>query len=338
MPQMMQQRAASGLLVKSLATAAGFAGCALIPLAIGFAGPLQPHRQSLRVAVSSLERQATSSNEEQKSAKEWRMSVGHAIDVLRNDVVELFANEQHNPDFSVFSDDIVFADARVPGFELRGLSVYQSALATLRWSVFASCDKAHVEITSLRPPFNGEVRMRWRLRLWPKDVLAPAKELLAPALGTAIQMHSVVAGTPFTLEGYSVYDFDSWSAQIVKHTIEVTNPPMFIADLLAEHASEYFPSATPALTGLGVPKMWPQVSTLPEKTPAKSLQFTRLGFGFPQTCEDDFECNDGRANFPKQCCEFPLLGNFCCEPDDGYEPMREDPAYVPIPVPADPWQ
>lgn len=58
----------------------------------------------------------------------------------------------------------------------------------------------------------------------------------------------------------------------------------------------------------------------------------------PQGCEDDFECNGGRANFPLQCCELPILGKFCCEPKE-YEPSRElqDPAYVPLPVPVDPW-
>lgn len=62
-----------------------------------------------------------------------------------------------------------------------------------------------------------------------------------------------------------------------------------------------------------------------------------LGF-LPQGCEDDFECNDGKANFPLQCCEVPLLGSFCCEPDN-YTPVQQTPAYVPLPVPVeDPWQ
>mmetsp|Transcript_5763 Transcript_5763/g.11792 ORF Transcript_5763/g.11792 Transcript_5763/m.11792 type:complete len:196 (+) Transcript_5763:50-637(+) len=58
---------------------------------------------------------------------------------------------------------------------------------------------------------------------------------------------------------------------------------------------------------------------------------------WPQTCEDDYECNDGKANFPLQCCEFGL-GNFCCEPDD-FRPAPADPALVTLPVPVeDPWQ
>jgi len=54
----------------------------------------------------------------------------------------------------------------------------------------------------------------------------------------------------------------------------------------------------------------------------------------PQACEDDFECNDGAANFPLQCCEIPLVGNWCCEPDD-FMPVPQSPAFVPIPVPVD---
>mmetsp|Transcript_3729 Transcript_3729/g.7433 ORF Transcript_3729/g.7433 Transcript_3729/m.7433 type:complete len:181 (-) Transcript_3729:374-916(-) len=58
----------------------------------------------------------------------------------------------------------------------------------------------------------------------------------------------------------------------------------------------------------------------------------------PQGCEDDFECNDGKANFPLQCCELPLLGNFCCEPDD-FRPAPSNPATVLLPVPVeDPWE
>ena len=57
----------------------------------------------------------------------------------------------------------------------------------------------------------------------------------------------------------------------------------------------------------------------------------------PPGCEDDFECNDGKANFPLQCCEMPLLGKFCCEPPDDFATgtPTEMPAYVPLPVPVD---
>lgn len=58
----------------------------------------------------------------------------------------------------------------------------------------------------------------------------------------------------------------------------------------------------------------------------------------PQGCEDDFECNDGKANFPLQCCELPIIGKFCCEPDDQWaKPLPRTPAYVPIPVRTDDW-
>eukprot|EP00416_Gambierdiscus_australes_P033860 CAMPEP_0171096822 /NCGR_PEP_ID=MMETSP0766_2-20121228/46031_1 /TAXON_ID=439317 /ORGANISM="Gambierdiscus australes, Strain CAWD 149" /LENGTH=169 /DNA_ID=CAMNT_0011555893 /DNA_START=51 /DNA_END=560 /DNA_ORIENTATION=+ len=57
----------------------------------------------------------------------------------------------------------------------------------------------------------------------------------------------------------------------------------------------------------------------------------------PQTCEDDYECNDGKANFPLQCCELPVMGKFCCEPDD-FQPVPSTPAFVPLPVPSqEPW-
>uniref|UniRef100_A0A7S2BF97 Uncharacterized protein n=1 Tax=Alexandrium andersonii TaxID=327968 RepID=A0A7S2BF97_9DINO len=54
--------------------------------------------------------------------------------------------------------------------------------------------------------------------------------------------------------------------------------------------------------------------------------------GLPEGCEDDFECNEGRANFPLQCCELPLVGKFCCEPGETAS-VPETPAWVPLPVP-----
>jgi len=51
----------------------------------------------------------------------------------------------------------------------------------------------------------------------------------------------------------------------------------------------------------------------------------------PQMCEDDYECNDGKANFPLQCCELPVLGKFCCEPDE-FRPIPSAPAHVTLPV------
>ena len=37
--------------------------------------------------------------------------------------------------------------------------------------------------------------------------------------------------------------------------------------------------------------------------------------------------------------ELPLLGKFCCKPpDDDVQPNSKDPAWLPLPVPSDPWQ
>jgi hypothetical protein len=60
----------------------------------------------------------------------------------------------------------------------------------------------------------------------------------------------------------------------------------------------------------------------------------------PQFCEDDFECNDGKANFPLQCIDI-FVGKVCMDPPD-FEPVqtRLDPNYerllVPIEDPRDP--
>eukprot|EP00408_Alexandrium_pacificum_P041448 CAMPEP_0171246468 /NCGR_PEP_ID=MMETSP0790-20130122/47969_1 /TAXON_ID=2925 /ORGANISM="Alexandrium catenella, Strain OF101" /LENGTH=175 /DNA_ID=CAMNT_0011713795 /DNA_START=116 /DNA_END=644 /DNA_ORIENTATION=- len=74
------------------------------------------------------------------------------------------------------------------------------------------------------------------------------------------------------------------------------------------------------------------------RTPATSLAASWLP-SLPQTCEDDYECNDGKANFPLQCCELPLLGKFCCEPDD-FRPAPSSlaPVLLPVPVEDDSWQ
>mmetsp|Transcript_18723 Transcript_18723/g.51423 ORF Transcript_18723/g.51423 Transcript_18723/m.51423 type:complete len:174 (-) Transcript_18723:119-640(-) len=60
----------------------------------------------------------------------------------------------------------------------------------------------------------------------------------------------------------------------------------------------------------------------------------------PQTCEDDFECNDGKANFPLQCIDF-VFARICVDPDDFQQAPQTSatPAYVPIPVPVEenPW-
>mmetsp|Transcript_136463 Transcript_136463/g.272163 ORF Transcript_136463/g.272163 Transcript_136463/m.272163 type:complete len:258 (+) Transcript_136463:55-828(+) len=169
-----------------------------------------------------------------QKASEWRLKVGHAIDVLSTDL-KLFGSEQM-PDLSIFSEDIVFADARLPELRLQGLAAYKSIVSTLKWSLRASCDESRSEITALHAPVNGEVYMRWRLILWPKNVLA--------SLGNN-------PGEPIIVEGYSRYEFDSWSGEIVKHTIDITNPPTLIMDMYKQQMGSF--SWKPVGVGLGVP-------------------------------------------------------------------------------------
>jgi len=177
-----------------------------------------------------------------QKASEWRLKVGHAIDVLSTDL-KLFGSEQM-PDLSIFSEDIVFADARLPELRLQGLAAYKSIVSTLKWSLRASCDESRSEITALHAPVNGEVYMRWRLILWPKDVLASAKTLLS--LGAS-------PGEPVIVEGYSRYEFDSWSGEIVKHTIDITNPPTLIMDVYKRQKWSF--SWKPVGVGVGIPNV-----------------------------------------------------------------------------------
>lgn len=304
--------------------------------------------------------------EERPVASEWRLGVGRAIDVLRRDMVALFEDTRNTPDFSIYSPDIQVVDARLPSFQLKGIATYQQVLSTLHWSVMTTCDRSQLEITGMTPPINNQLYMRWRLKLWFKDVLGNARSLLAPAFGTSSSM--LDAGSPFIVEGYSRYEFNPWSAEIVKHTIDITNPPMYLADLVAKYAQG--PTwLMPSTTGLGVPSVMPlslepvlaaaggssvsstaSESVLSPLTGATAPGAREAGGrtssarlagwlpGLPQGCEDDFECNDGKANFPLQCCELPILGKFCCEPDD-YRPARM-PAWQPLPVPVDdqPWR
>lgn len=54
----------------------------------------------------------------------------------------------------------------------------------------------------------------------------------------------------------------------------------------------------------------------------------------PQTCDDDFDCNGGRANFPLQCFDMVVL-KVCVDPDDFERSRSRELAYVPIPVRAE---
>lgn len=306
-----------------------------------------------RASVDSLDRS------DPTLASEWRMNVGHAIDVLRRDTVALFATPGYTPDFSIFSEDVEVVDARLPSFQLHGLATYQQVLATLQWSVQTACDQSSFEITAMTPPVNNEVYMRWRLLLWPKDMLASAKGLFS---GTRpLLPGGQRAGLPYTVEGYSRYAFDPWSGEIVRHSIDITNPPMYITDLIRQYAAAPASWLNPVAQGVGVPhhaahealtaRALPRTtavasggSALTGTTAAKGEKAPRIAVAagswmpsLPHGCEDDFECNDGKANFPLQCCELPVLGKFCCQPDD-FEPTPSTPAYVPLPVPTDPWQ
>jgi len=177
-----------------------------------------------------------------QKASEWRLKVGHAVDVLSTDL-KLFGTEQM-PDLSIFSEDIVFTDARLPDLRLQGLETYKSIVSTLKWSLRTSCDESRMEITALHAPVNGEIYMRWRLILWPKDVLASARTLLS--LGAS-------PGEPVIVEGYSRYEFDSWSAEIVKHTIDITNPPTLIMDMYKQRIGSF--SWRPVGVGVGIPNV-----------------------------------------------------------------------------------
>ncbi|CAK9088758.1 unnamed protein product [Durusdinium trenchii] len=286
--------------------------------------------------------------EKPKAGSEWRLGVGRAIDVLRRDVAGLFSRKRYTPDFSIYSPDIEVTDARLPSFKIKGLASYQQVLSTLQWSVRTACDRSNLEITSRRMNSSRRAEgMRWMC------VLQDVRSMLG--IG-----HSSGAEVPFIVEGYSRYEFDPWSAAIVKHTIDITNPPMYLSDLMASYASPSWLTVSPQL---GMPSLsaWPATATTASGSHTGAALLTggsavagtmgtgrnvsglarRAGGmfpGFPQGCEDDFECNDGKANFPLQCCEMPLLGKFCCEPPDDFATgvPNEMPAYVPLPVPVDP--
>ncbi|CAJ1431823.1 unnamed protein product [Effrenium voratum] len=288
--------------------------------------------------------------EKPPAGSQWRLNVGRAIDVLRRDMVGLFGRARYTPDFSIYSHNIEVIDARLPSFQLRGLATYQQVLSTLQWSVRTACDRSQLEITSMTPPVNNQMYLRWRLKLWFKDVRS--------WLGLS---HYTLREGPFIVEGYSRYEFDPWSAEIVKHTIDITNPPMYLSDLVRQYTVT--PAWMPVSTGMPTlswsPWSWqihgfnsgdkPEQSLLTGSSRSSARTGTSGGRssvarsagwlpGLPQGCEDDFECNDGKANFPLQCCEMPLLGKFCCEPPDDFANAKgvpEMPAWVPLPVPVE---
>jgi len=168
----------------------------------------------------------------QRAHSQWQMDVARAVDELRVDVPGLL-KKGHKVDYSIYSPDITLEDVRLPSFKVKGIENYRSALEMLRWSLRAACDHQQIEVTSVSGPLNGVVHMRWRLLLWPKDLLLPAKDFLQwPSTGmrSPLLMHAM--REPFIVEGYSRYEFDAWSGKIIRHTLDITNPPVPLMDLL----------------------------------------------------------------------------------------------------------
>jgi len=180
-------------------------------------------------------------------ANQWRLGVGHALDVLQKDYFAMFRSGS-SPDLSIFSQDVELVDARIPDYPLQGLATYEKVLSALRWTISSAFDWSNMEITSMTQPVNNEVYIRWKLELRPKDMLAQAKMSLLSPFGFSKALLFAHTGELVVVEGYSKYEFDPWTAEIVKHTIEVTNPPMYIMDLLRQHAQTPM-WATPIMPG-----------------------------------------------------------------------------------------
>ena len=51
----------------------------------------------------------------------------------------------------------------------------------------------------------------------------------------------------------------------------------------------------------------------------------------PQMCEDDYECNGGKANFPLRCLDV-VMAKVCVDPDDFLRPSSTEAAYEPLVV------
>ncbi|CAE7790713.1 fetA [Symbiodinium sp. KB8] len=286
---------------------------------------------------------------------EWRLKVAHAVDVLQEDVPLLFASYNgmggRLPDFSIYSSEINFVDERAPSFVLRGLPMYRNFLLALRWSIRSMFEESKLEITAMGKTLSvdGKLSMRWRLHLWPKGVMSHALDFMAPILqgwGFHLREETHQWEAPAIVEGYSNYEFDPWTGQITKHTVDIKNPPLFITDLLRQYSVSEAKTALP----YGIPLRF-QAAEGPESsaslagatlrgesrrgasTISRAAKAKGQEWPIPQSCEDDFECNGGTANFPLQCCELPLLGKFCCKPpDDDVQRNSKDPAWLPLPV------
>ena len=286
----------------------------------------------------------------------WNVKVAHAVDILHEDVPEMFLSYSgmggRTPDFSIYSDDMQFVDERAPGFAMKGLTMYKRFLSALRWSLRSMFEESKLEITSMsRTLVNSQLSVRWRLHLWPKGLMNVALEIFSPTLqswGLHQNSHHEWEA-PFIVEGYSTYEFDPWTAEVIRHSVDIKNPPMFITDLLKQYSTPEIRTAVPCglslpfhLRGSAVGSGVQFAGATAALSAPQRPETTRLFAGgsgsswpVPESCEDDFDCNDGRANFPLQCCELPLLGKFCCKPPDGDpSPDARDPAWLPLPVPS----
>merc|ERR1719410_611267 len=212
-----------------------------------------PARASWTGTASAVPRQAELSIRGVSTPNEWRLGVGKAIDVLRTDIVGLFEHEGHMLDYSIYSEDIAFVDARLPSFKLNGLNTYKQVLSALQWSAWTACEQRTFEITALSPPVNNEIYMRWRLHLWPKDVLALSSVIFPFSTPGSLARASL--GIPFIVEGYSRYQFDPWSAKIVRHSIDITNPPTYINDLIAQFTTGFSWQNPVAVAGIPTYRM-----------------------------------------------------------------------------------
>jgi len=183
------------------------------------------------------------------SGIEWRWKVGKAIDVLRSDAVAS-ATEQGEQDFSIFSQDVVLDVAQMPQFQVHGLDAYRRAMNMIRWSTQSAFERYRVEVLSVTPPAAGVVYMRWRVHLWPIDPLAPARQFLAPLLSwdNALLYRHHHAEQAEVVDGYSRYEFDPWSAEIIRHTIDFKNPPSYLTEMLRSDSA-----GVPAFQMGGVP-------------------------------------------------------------------------------------
>lgn len=242
-----------------------------------------------------------------KTPGAYRLGVGRAIDVLRTDVTGLFDHGRKTPDFSIFSEDITFVDQRMPSMELHGLDAYKRTLRAVRWAVKSAANSSHMEITAMQQPVDNKLYIRWRLRILPKEPLALAARNV---------LSSLMDDGTLVIEGCSKYEFHHSTAEISRHTLDITNPPLFLSNLLVTDVRSW---------ELSVPGM-----------PTPGI----LRFTLPSPCEDDFECNNGTANYPLQCllpheCNPNLpsmfgMGRFCCDPDL-LEPARQ---LLRVPVPS----